>query len=271
MAISWLFPGDHETYLEGPADTEDAVVGLLGGETLDGSLNGVVLLGDQVIGSVSVSHGVWKWEGRIGPARSQTRTLAQCQYRIMECNCPVSPALSGVSGMGRLLQTQFPVAGSVGVPLGQRHHPILEPWALDDVVGKRRSRHGEREGQGRQRGGQAAARAESSSGCSRNCAPRSQPGADWLPGSPPCRGPHVTDRPAELALHSGWTCSVPVSCVSGLRPLFLVLLYSSSPRSSQSPCALSSSCCLWVWRSSTVDLCLLLRSCWYRSPLGQQP
>lgn len=58
MAIPWLFPGDHETYLEGPADTEDAVVGLLGGETLDGSLDGVVLLGDQVIGSVSVSHGV---------------------------------------------------------------------------------------------------------------------------------------------------------------------------------------------------------------------
>lgn len=38
------------TYLEGPAQTEDAVVGLLGRKTLDGLLDDVVFLGDQVIG-----------------------------------------------------------------------------------------------------------------------------------------------------------------------------------------------------------------------------
>jgi hypothetical protein len=39
-------------YLEGPTQTEDTVVGLLGSETLEGGLDSVVLLGEQVIGPV---------------------------------------------------------------------------------------------------------------------------------------------------------------------------------------------------------------------------
>jgi hypothetical protein len=77
--------------LESSADAEDAVVGFLGRKTLNGSLNNVGLLGNQVIES----------------------------------------------------QSEFPVAGSVGVPLGKWHHPALEPWALDNVVGERRSGHGD--------------------------------------------------------------------------------------------------------------------------------
>lgn len=45
------------TDLESPADTEDAVVGLLGGKTPDSGLDSVILLGEQVIVSISVSHG----------------------------------------------------------------------------------------------------------------------------------------------------------------------------------------------------------------------
>lgn len=37
------------TNLEGSADTEDTVVGLLSGETLDSGLDDVVLFGDQVV------------------------------------------------------------------------------------------------------------------------------------------------------------------------------------------------------------------------------
>jgi hypothetical protein len=40
-----------ETHLESSADTEDAVVGLLGRKTLNGRLNNVTLLGNQVIES----------------------------------------------------------------------------------------------------------------------------------------------------------------------------------------------------------------------------
>lgn len=36
--------------LESTADTEDTVIGLLGGETLDSPLDGLALLGDQVVG-----------------------------------------------------------------------------------------------------------------------------------------------------------------------------------------------------------------------------
>lgn len=41
--------------LESSADTENAVVGFLGRKTLDGDLNGLGLLGNQVIGPLSWS------------------------------------------------------------------------------------------------------------------------------------------------------------------------------------------------------------------------
>ena len=40
-----------QSYLESTAQAEDTVVGFLGRQTLEGELDGVVLLGDQVIGS----------------------------------------------------------------------------------------------------------------------------------------------------------------------------------------------------------------------------
>lgn len=42
----------NETNLESSADTEDTVVGLLRGKTLESSLDGHVLLGDKVIESI---------------------------------------------------------------------------------------------------------------------------------------------------------------------------------------------------------------------------
>ena len=45
-----------ETNLESPADTEDTVISLLRGKALDGSLNNLALLGDQVISPVSISQ-----------------------------------------------------------------------------------------------------------------------------------------------------------------------------------------------------------------------
>lgn len=50
-------------YLEGSADTEDAVVGILSGETLQGLLDDVVLLGDQVVKSGLYDQPRSKMEG----------------------------------------------------------------------------------------------------------------------------------------------------------------------------------------------------------------
>lgn len=38
-------------------------------------------------------------------------------------------------------QAQLSVAGGVGVPVGERGHPALQPGALDDEVGHGRLRH----------------------------------------------------------------------------------------------------------------------------------
>lgn len=40
-----------------------------------------------------------------------------------------------------LLESESPVTGGIGVPVGERCEPALEPWALDDVTGERRGRH----------------------------------------------------------------------------------------------------------------------------------
>lgn len=44
-----------KTNLESPADTEDTVISLLRGKALDGSLDNLALLGDQVISPVFIS------------------------------------------------------------------------------------------------------------------------------------------------------------------------------------------------------------------------
>jgi hypothetical protein len=49
---------------------------------------------------------------------------------------------SGVVDVGgQLLESESPVAGGIGVPVGERGEPALEPWALDNVTGERRGRH----------------------------------------------------------------------------------------------------------------------------------
>jgi hypothetical protein len=65
------------------------------------------------------------------------------QERRCRITCSSGAHLGRVEGGGWLPQSEFPVAGSVGVPLGEWHHPALEPWALDNVVGERRSGHGD--------------------------------------------------------------------------------------------------------------------------------
>ena len=78
-----------------------------------------------------------------------TLTAARCAipFPQLVAVCPVVfRSLAVNQGMkawrGReLLQSESPVAGGVGVPVGERSHPALEPWALDNVVGDRRGRH----------------------------------------------------------------------------------------------------------------------------------
>lgn len=60
--VWWIDPIDL-AYLEGSADTENAVVGLFSGKALESDLNGVVLLGDQVIEPIlSVFREVAGWQ-----------------------------------------------------------------------------------------------------------------------------------------------------------------------------------------------------------------
>jgi hypothetical protein len=52
-------------YLERPAHAEDAVVGLLGCQTLHGALHDLALLGDQIVGPVVlVSPPILPWPPR---------------------------------------------------------------------------------------------------------------------------------------------------------------------------------------------------------------
>lgn len=96
-------------YLEGAAEAEDAVVGLLGREALDGLENDVGLLGDEVIGSVNTN-----------------------------CQINVSPLTfgGGLEG-GSLPQPELSVAGGVGVPVGEGGEEALEEGALEHVGGER--------------------------------------------------------------------------------------------------------------------------------------
>jgi hypothetical protein len=51
-----------------------------------------------------------------------------------------SPCLPRIV-LGVLLQTELSVSGSIGVPIGQRHHHLLKPWFLENVTGDGRLRH----------------------------------------------------------------------------------------------------------------------------------
>lgn len=106
-------------YLESAADAEDAVVGLLGRQALEGVLDGDVLLGQDVIGPV----------GHSGSAHGSeaTREGSRANWAVGEASVP---------------QAELPVASGVAVPLGERLHPLGQPRALEDVGGEGRRRHG---------------------------------------------------------------------------------------------------------------------------------
>lgn len=97
-------------YLEGAAEAEDAVVGLLGREALDGLENDVGLLGDEVIGSVNTD----------------------CQINVSSLTF-----WRGIGGMGGSLpQPELSVTGGVGVPVGEGGEEALEEGALEHVGGE---------------------------------------------------------------------------------------------------------------------------------------
>lgn len=105
-------------YLERPAHTEDAVVGLLGCQALHGALHDLALLRDKVIGPVSFVSSLFS--------------------HVSNASVPMaSPEISRSS----IPQTQLPVGGGVEVPLAERLGPAHEPRALQDVGGERRLRH----------------------------------------------------------------------------------------------------------------------------------
>ena len=151
------YGGRDRANLEGAADAEDTVVSLLGGKTLDGLLDVLALLGDQVI---EPSWAVSKCFGptlprtisaRPGLRANSTRLRLHSKdmpptYDEFDLTIP-NPCLNrswwgvvDVRGQ-ELLESESPVAGGIGVPVGERGEPALEPWALDDVTGERRGRH----------------------------------------------------------------------------------------------------------------------------------
>lgn len=110
-------------YLHGAAQTEDAVVCILGLEAPEGVLHNVVLLGEQVIGPVrqsALAH----------------PSLSPCVPWFFSACCTQC-----IASEGCVPQPELPVSCGVAVPAGQRLHPFLEPWALVDEGGERWRRH----------------------------------------------------------------------------------------------------------------------------------
>lgn len=94
--------GDWEggrTDLECAADAEDAVVGLLGRQTLDSLLDGLALLGDQVIEPRKGSATGWQTKGPAGDIR---RTKAG------KCNTAAMAAVTG-GGFGLRIRNRHSV------------------------------------------------------------------------------------------------------------------------------------------------------------------
>lgn len=105
-------------YLESPAHAEDAVVGVLGCQTLHGALHDLALLGDQIVGPVVLVSPLF-------PSLSDFP----------------SPMASVFHSRSSVPQTELPVSGVVEVPLAERLGPAHQPGALHDVGGKRGLRH----------------------------------------------------------------------------------------------------------------------------------
>lgn len=114
-------------YLEGAADAEDTVVGLLGRQALEGELDYVVLLGENVIGPTEQAASAHRSNSE--KAASNWAAVSRADWR---------------AGRACVPQTELPVASGVAVPLGERRHPALQPRALEDEGCERRRRHGGR-------------------------------------------------------------------------------------------------------------------------------
>jgi hypothetical protein len=72
-------------YLERPAHAEDAVVGLLGCQTLHGALHDLALLGDQIVGPVVlVSPPILPLYHFLYPALSKYHLLSGWAQRISQ-------------------------------------------------------------------------------------------------------------------------------------------------------------------------------------------
>lgn len=97
-------------YLESAAEAENAVIGLLGRETLDGLENDVGLLGDEVIGSAA------QLVSFLAPSMTSGRGV---EWQL---------------GRGSSLpQPELSVAGGIGVPVGEGGEEALEEGALEHV------------------------------------------------------------------------------------------------------------------------------------------
>jgi hypothetical protein len=151
------YGGRGQSNLESTADTEDTVIGLLGGKTLDGLLDILALLRDQVIEpSCEVSRCFCPTLPRTISERpglqansTQPRSHSKDVPPVRdEFDQPIPSIVSIALGRDvidiggqELLESESPVAGGIGVPVGEGGEPALEPWALDDVTGERRGRH----------------------------------------------------------------------------------------------------------------------------------
>ena len=110
--------------LGGAAEAVDTLVGLLGGEALEGELDGLTLLLVQVVVPIGVSA-----------------FRSNCVVRIPDtqlacvCACVFPPGIP--RKMDSLPQTQLAVAGGVGVPGGHGHEHLLQPGPLVDEGSER--------------------------------------------------------------------------------------------------------------------------------------
>lgn len=113
-------------YLESSAETEDTVVGLLWRETLEGEKDSLGLFWDQVIGSIK---------------RRKGQKLCFCLQLFHSDNPHHSIDIPKLVVPGRLPQAELSVTSGIGVPVGKRSHPPLQPRTLDNEVCERWLRH----------------------------------------------------------------------------------------------------------------------------------
>jgi len=114
-----------QTELRRAAHAVDAVVRVLGIQTLEGLEDSLVLLGDQIIGTI------------LGEKRFVLGRLL-----VLGLAAPSSGSI-GLERGQFLPEAELAVRGSIGVPVGEGLDEFLQPRPLDDESGKVRGRHGD--------------------------------------------------------------------------------------------------------------------------------